>query len=697
MAAPAPALAGGRPQILLVLAVVLLIRVPFLNQAVQGDDIYYLAGAQHAQIDPLHPNHARYGFLGEMVDMRGHPHPPLNCWFLAVLLAIFGDVYEVPFHTAYMLWSLMAALAAWSLAKRFTPQPLPATLLFLATPAFVVNGNSFESDLPFLALWMAALALFIKAAEARVMPQSRGPWDKLQLVSGGIRKASGQAESLSHPGAQAIAPETEALHARSGKWLAGAALSLALAALAAYQAVLIVPVLWAYLWLRARRWRAGWLVTLVPVATLAGWQLFERASTGALPASVLAGYFHAYGFQDLGRKLANAAALTAHAGWLVFPLLAVVACRGIPRWSWAVVLLGTAGAALLDSNPLFWASFGTGLLLICYCAASLRDASFLSAWVLIFFAGALILFFAGSARYLLPIAAAVALLVSRNLSQRPRWLIAGAALQLLLGLCLSTVNYQHWEGYRRFARSLVGESAQKRVWINGEWGLRYYLETEGGLALMRGQAVRPGDMVVSSRLAMPIEFTTGGGALVPVAQWEIRSWLPFRLTALGARSAYSTIALGLRPFDVGSGPIDVVRAEAVVERRPTLEYLPMNAPEAEQQIVSGVYALESNQWRWMGDRALMLLKRPERPLPLQAVFYIPDNAAARRISMTVDGQPVAERAYAGAGMHTLASAPIAGAGDSVTVTITVDQTFSVAGDHRRLGIILSAVGFKAAR
>jgi hypothetical protein len=43
------------------------------------------------------------------------------------------------------------------------------------------------------------------------MPQSRGPWDKLQLVSGGIRKGSGQAESLSHPGALTIAPETEAL------------------------------------------------------------------------------------------------------------------------------------------------------------------------------------------------------------------------------------------------------------------------------------------------------------------------------------------------------------------------------------------------------------------------------------------------------------------------------------------------------
>ena len=49
-----------------------------------------------------------------------------------------------------------------------------------------------------------------------MMPQSRGPWDKLQLVSGGIPEASGQTESLSHPGAQAVAPETEALRDTKG-------------------------------------------------------------------------------------------------------------------------------------------------------------------------------------------------------------------------------------------------------------------------------------------------------------------------------------------------------------------------------------------------------------------------------------------------------------------------------------------------
>ena len=128
----------------------------FLHQAVQGDDPYYLYGAEHAQIDPLHPASARYIFQGDLVDMRGHPHPPLDSWILAGLLAVFGDVREVPFHFAYILFSLIAALSMWSLARRFCERPLLATLVFIAVPAFVVNGNSFEADLPFLAFWMLA-------------------------------------------------------------------------------------------------------------------------------------------------------------------------------------------------------------------------------------------------------------------------------------------------------------------------------------------------------------------------------------------------------------------------------------------------------------------------------------------------------------------------------------------------------------
>src|SRR5690349_8452740 len=97
----------------------------------QGDDVIYLAGAQHAQIEPLHPGHFEYVFLGKLVDMRGHPHPPFNSWYLGLLLAIFKEVREVAFHAAYIPFSLIAGLSMLSIAGRFTSQPLIATLLFL--------------------------------------------------------------------------------------------------------------------------------------------------------------------------------------------------------------------------------------------------------------------------------------------------------------------------------------------------------------------------------------------------------------------------------------------------------------------------------------------------------------------------------------------------------------------------------------
>ena len=111
------------PPLLLLLGLVLLLRLPFLNQAIQGDDHIYLAEAEHALIDPLHPNNLRYVFLGNDVDLRGHSHPPVNAWLLAGLLLAFGDVKEVPFHAAYIVFSLIAVWAVWSLARRFTERP----------------------------------------------------------------------------------------------------------------------------------------------------------------------------------------------------------------------------------------------------------------------------------------------------------------------------------------------------------------------------------------------------------------------------------------------------------------------------------------------------------------------------------------------------------------------------------------------
>ena len=180
---------------------------------------------------------------------------------------------------------------------------------------------------------------------------------------------------------------------------------MALAALTAYQAVLLTPILAVYVWLFHRRDRARWLTLLVPPLTVGAWQLFERLSTGALPAAVLSGYLAT--LQTFDAKLASALALTIHSWFIVFP--ALVPAAFILAWR-------------RRREP---------------------DTLFLLAWIGIFFAGALVIFFAGAARYLLPMAAPVALLASRL---RPKWLAAGFALQLALSLGLAAVNYQHWDG-----------------------------------------------------------------------------------------------------------------------------------------------------------------------------------------------------------------------------------------------------------
>lgn len=579
-----------RRPLLLLLGLVLLLRLPFLNQAIQGDDHIYLTEAEHALIDPLHPNNTHYVFLGIDVDLRGHSHPPGNAWPLAALIAIFGDVKEVPFHAAYIVFSLIAVWAAWSLAVRFTERPVWAVLLFLAVPAFVVNGNSLESDLPFLAFFLAAIA----------------------LSSAGL--------------------------------LAGSCLAMAAAAMMAYQAVFLVPILIVHTWIFHRRDRARYLAAFTPALTIAAWQVFQRITTGAVPASKLASYLVDYKFAALLSLLKGAAMLSIHFWFILFP--ALVPPLAIAAWR-------------RRHEP---------------------ATRFLVLWIAIFLLCGLPIFFAGSARYLLPIALPLAILASRL---PVKWIAPAFALQLALALGLAAANYQHWDGYRRFAESVRAATAGHRVWVDNDWGLRYYLEADHALPAMKGQRLRPGDIVVTSELGHNVEFTA---PMATIARAVIQPSIPFRLIGLESDSGYSTVAKGWWPFGISAGVVDRVEARIVRERHPTLEYLPTNSPEAPEQIVSGIYLPD----RWMSGDAVVLLKPPAGPRKLRAEFYVPPNARARQITLELDGREVAAKAIPGEGAYTIESAePLTG----TTVEIHVDRTFRAPGDQRDLGVVLLGVGF----
>jgi hypothetical protein len=476
-----------------------------------------------------------------------------------------------------------------------------ATLLFIAVPAFVVNGGSLEADLPFLAFWMASIALFL-----------------------------------------------------SGRLLL-AACAMAAAAMMAYQTIFLLPILFCATRLfpsnpsrdNQSRDRKGAIATLLtPLLVLIAWQLFTRLTTGTMPAGKLAEYFSTYAFQAIQHKLQNALMLFIHSWWIVFP--ALVPPAAILAWR-------------NRREP--------GTL-------------FLLAWIATFFAGAVVIFFSGSARYLLPMAAPVAILASRL---PVKWLAPAFALQLALALALAFVNYQHWDGYRTFAAELRAPSAGHRVWVDNDWGLRYYLEADHALPARKGQHVRPGDIIVSSELGHNVEFTA---PLSPLAAAGIESAIPLRLIGLNSNSGYSTVAEGYLPFGVSTDPIDRVSARMVMERHPTLEYLTMDSPAATAQIVSGIFPND----RWMSQAGIVVLKTPAVPKKLRAEFYIPPNAPARRVTLLLDGREVASHTYPGPGPFTLTSAePFQGS----TVEVRVDRTFTAPPDQRALGMILIGVGFAA--
>ncbi len=599
-----------------IVAIVLALRLPFLREAIQGDDLYYLYGAEHAQIEPLHPDHAKYLFQGDLVEMRGHSHPPLNSWILGALLWALGDVREVPFHLAYSIFSIIAALAMLSLARRFCDKPFLATLLFIAVPAFVVNGNSLEADLPFLAFWMLAVAWFVK----------------------GIEEDSAVA-------------------------LIGSGVAAAIAALDAYQAVFLVPILGFYLSQKKNRSALAWCAIFAAPVVIGAWQILGRVTGGVMPASVLAGYMQSYGWQVAAQKAKNAGALIVHSAWIISPLL----IRG-NRWNWALGAIAAMGGAFYDPNPMFCASLGLGVVVLSSCFKK----GFLEAWVLMFFAGALIVFFAGSARYLLPIAAPLAMLAANRCDVR--MIGVGFILQMALSVGFAIVNYQTWDAYRQFAALFAKEAEVTRVWVDHDWGLRYYLESEGALAVPRGQTFATGDVVVSGRL-YPEGQRIGG--------LEIRPSLPLRLFSLNQKSAYSVASNGLWPFEFSNAPVDRVFAFLLTERKAELSWV---TPRDQQQVLAGL-----DPDGWTSGAASVLVKRAHGPLT--AEFTIHRQSPARDIRLVVDGRLVAEQTFPGPGAYAI-TVPAPGEGPSVVVMLGIDKLFSVPGDARQLGILVTGIGFK---
>ena len=166
-----------------------------------------------------------------------------------------------------------------------------------------------------------------------------------------------------------------------------------------------------------------------------------------------------------------------------------------------------------------------------------------------------------------------------------------------------------------------------------------------------------------------------------------------RIIGLEANSGFSTDGEGLLPYDVRGGVIDRIDAVVLRHQDPVLSMLSMSAPEADAQILFGIYYTPGNPWSWMGKVAEVQLKSPQRKAALEVKLFIAEAATARTVTVSVIDGPSLTKTFPGPGSYSMVMPVDATSPSPVSVRIIVDRTFSTPRDHRQLGIILQEIGF----
>jgi len=487
-----------RPRELLLLAAfTVLLHLPFLTQPVQGDEITYLDHAQEVLRQPLTPLNYSYVFQGHVVDAMGHPHPPLNAYLLALAWVLRGHFSVLFFRIFYLLFTLGISFAAYALAALFTSQPLWAALLVAASPVVQVSTNTVAGpEPPALAFLLIGVAAFL------------------------------------------------------GRWFRIGGIALSLAGMTELQALALPPILLLqYAVKRERPPRAAWLALAAPYVTMAAWQALQLGLTHRLPAATLLGFALGSSASSPGVKGASALALLNHLGilvtvvplawrrlWALAPgLLACVLVRDYPWWERGLLLIFVT----LGVNALVW------------LWESRRTNLMLAGWCLFYFAFAVLAFFAGAARYLLPLAAPMAMLFAIESRGRTARALA-LAVNVFLGLNLSFAAYEFARVYKD-----VQPPPGRTFLVNGEWGFRYYMLAKNGRVLESNSVPTPGEWIVSSELSLAANYDSlAEETAVPLRVNDLRVRSPLRLADLHAHSGFSAASFGLLPFSFSRRPLD---------------------------------------------------------------------------------------------------------------------------------------------
>jgi 4-amino-4-deoxy-L-arabinose transferase-like glycosyltransferase len=503
--------------------------VPFLGKAHTIDDVTFLLQAQHCLQDPLHPTAFELVADGQRIRLSSALVSGPVMAYLLVPAALLGGA-EWAAHLVQLLLLLAAVLATVALGLRLglgRSEARFAGLLLAGTPAVAALATTAMADVP-------SMAFGVIGMERLLCWRDEGRWP------------------------QGIA----------------AGLAFALAALARPQMLFLLALALLAAWGgRGIRVRSVARVALPSLIAAALFLLVTRLTAdpqqphGDIVQATLA----RVRLDALARKWAQFSAHWALALPLALPWI-IARGRRMARdpVTWVVAIAGAAALFVAADPALPLALASLPLLGMMALADVLRDALrrgdrdqlLLGAWLLL--ALPTLGYFHVPAKYLVPSAPAVALLVARLL-RRPEdrlarpvaWGVVAAGA--VLGLLVVHADAEFADLGRRAARELIAPRvrAGQRVWYGGGWGFQWYAQQAGAAVLASAPPYpEPGDFIVTSDVTPGVKVNAA--IADAVAGQPARSrW--GRILSPADHAAFYVPELGVLPWTWRNGPIDVVR------------------------------------------------------------------------------------------------------------------------------------------
>ena len=447
-------------------ALPIVLLIPFTNKAFHIDDTVYVWVAKQIVEDPFDPYGFDMNWEGTAVPVYTfNQNPPGVSYYLAALGSVFGWD-EAVLHLGMAIMAGLLSLGTYLLARDFCARPMLAVLVAITSPAVYVSSTSVMSDVPMAAYYVWAIYLW---------------------KSGLDRKA--------------------------GLLLVASTICISLSLLHKYFGLTAIPLLVLYTFARGRRPGAWLLYFVLPIVTLAGYQLMTNRMYGISLFSEAAQYTVKFSMSDTSEAFIAklGLGLSFFGGCYIATMLyaavvwprrrIVLGVLAVCFLCWIVAMSGAVGRYrfdyLLAHHWLVIVHFGFFIgaslhfvALLTLDAWRTRDASvvLLVAWIVGTFLFASFINWSVNARTMLPMAPAVGIVLARFLESRDfegpgRWLkfYGPALLGVMISFWVALGDFYFAEAQRRAARKFGQDNRALGVdyYHSGHWGFQYYMDEEG--------------------------------------------------------------------------------------------------------------------------------------------------------------------------------------------------------------------------